>query len=91
VIIDLLRQRSCSYLFSNTLAPSIAYTSIKALDLISVAIDRRNQLMENTNYFRHQIRDRGFDIKPGIHPIVPIMLYDAKLAQSMAEELLTND
>jgi glycine C-acetyltransferase len=89
VIIDLLRQRSRPYLFSNTLAPAIAYTSIKALDLISDGTDRRDQLMENTSYFRQQISDRGFDIKPGIHPIIPIMLYDAKLAQSMAEELLT--
>jgi glycine C-acetyltransferase len=89
VIIDLLRQRSRPYLFSNTLAPSIAYASIKALDLISAATDRRDQLLENTSYFRQQIGDRGFDIKPGIHPIVPIMLYDAKLAKSMAEELLT--
>ncbi len=88
VIIDLLRQRSRPYLFSNTLAPAIAYTSIKALDLISNATDRRDQLMENTSYFRQQIGDRGFDIKPGIHPIIPIMLYDAKLAKGMAEELL---
>jgi glycine C-acetyltransferase len=89
VIIDLLRQRSRPYLFSNTLAPAIAYTSIKALDLISSATDRRDQLMENTSYFRQQISDQGFDIKPGIHPIIPIMLYDAKLAKSIAEELLT--
>jgi glycine C-acetyltransferase len=89
VIIDLLRQRSRPYLFSNTLAPAIAYTSIKALDLISSATDRRDQLMKNTSYFRQQISDQGFDIKPGIHPIIPIMLYDAKLAKSIAEELLT--
>lgn len=87
-IIDLLRQRSRPYLFSNTLAPAIAYTSIKVLDLLSETTQLRERLMENTRYFRASMSDRGFDIKPGIHPIVPIMLYDAKLAQEMAHDLL---
>jgi glycine C-acetyltransferase len=96
VIIDLLRQRSRPYLFSNTLAPAIAYTSIKVLDLLSETNapnsapkqTLRERLLENTRYFRQQMGDRGFDIKPGIHPIVPIMLYDAKLAQTMAHDLI---
>jgi glycine C-acetyltransferase len=88
VIIDLLRQRSRPYLFSNTLAPAIAYTSVKALDLLRNAPDLRQRLMDNTRYFRQQLSDRGFDIKPGIHPIIPIMLYDAELAQNMARDLL---
>lgn len=88
VIIDLLRQRSRPYLFSNTLTPAIVYTSIKVLDLLSATTALRDQLMENTRYFREQMTARGFDIKPGIHPIVPIMLYDAKLAQDMARALL---
>lgn len=88
VIVDLLRQRSRPYLFSNTLAPAIVYTSIKVLDLLSETTELRDRLMENTRYFREQMTDRGFDIKPGIHPIVPIMLYDAKLAQDMARDLL---
>jgi glycine C-acetyltransferase len=87
-LIDLLRQRSRPYLFSNTLAPAIAYTSIKVLDLLSETTQLRERLMENTCYFRTSMSDRGFDIKPGIHPIVPIMLYDAKLAQDMARDLL---
>jgi glycine C-acetyltransferase len=89
VIIDLLRQRSRSYLFSNTLAPVIAFTSLTVLDLVSQSQELRERLMENTRYFRQQMHDRGFDIKPGIHPIVPIMLYDAKLAKVMARDLLT--
>lgn len=88
VIIDLLRQRSRPYLFSNTLAPALAYSSIKVLDLLAETTELRDRLMENACYFRQQMRDRGFDIKPGIHPIVPIMLYDAKLAQKMASDLL---
>ena len=87
-IVDLLRQRSRPYLFSNTLAPAIAYTSIKVLDLLSETSELRERLMENTRYFRQLMSDRGFEIKPGIHPIVPIMLYDAKLAQDMARDLL---
>jgi glycine C-acetyltransferase len=87
-IVDLLRQRSRPYLFSNTLAPAIAYTSIKVLDLLSETTELRERLMENTRYFRTSMSDRGFDIKPGIHPIVPIMLYEAQLAQDMARDLL---
>jgi glycine C-acetyltransferase len=88
IIIDLLRQRSRPYLFSNSLAPAIVHTSLKVLDLITQATNLREQLMENTRYFRQQLSDRGFEIKPGIHPIVPIMLYDAKLANAMAKDLL---
>ncbi len=88
VIIDLLRQRSRPYLFSNTLAPAIVYTSIQVLDMLSQTTQLRERLMENTHYFRASMSDRGFDIKPGIHPIVPIMLYDAKLAKDMARDLL---
>lgn len=88
VIIDLLRQRSRSYLFSNTLAPVIAYTSLTVLDLLTESNTLRERLMENTRYFRQQMFDRGFEIKPGIHPIVPIMLYDAKVATAMARDLL---
>jgi glycine C-acetyltransferase len=87
-IIDLLRQRSRPYLFSNSLAPMVVHTSLKVLDLISQASELREQLLENTRYFRQNLSDLGFDIKPGIHPIIPIMLYDAKLAQRMAEDLL---
>jgi glycine C-acetyltransferase len=88
LIIDLLRQRSRPYLFSNTLAPALAYTSIKVLDLLSETTELRDRLMENAQYFRQQMTARGFEIKPGIHPIAPIMLYDAKLAQAMAGDLL---
>lgn len=88
VIIDLLRQRSRPYLFSNTLTPAIVHASIKVLDLLSETTALRDHLMENTRYFREQMTARGFDIKPGVHPIVPIMLYDAKLAQDMARTLL---
>lgn len=87
-IIDLLRQRSRPYLFSNTLAPAIVYTSIQILDLMEKLSDLRHQLMDNTRYFRQQMSDRGFAIKPGIHPITPIMLYDAALATQMAQDLL---
>ncbi len=87
-IVDLLRQRSRPYLFSNTLAPVIAFASLTALDLISGTNELRAQLMANTRYFRQQISDRGFKIKLGTHPIVPIMLYDAKLARAMASRLL---
>jgi len=87
-IITLLRQRSRPYLFSNTLAPAIAYTSIKVLDMLTESSELRDRLMENTRYFRQQMRDRGFDIRAGIHPITPIMLYDAKLAQDVARDLL---
>ncbi|MBK7762800.1 MAG: glycine C-acetyltransferase [Bacteroidetes bacterium] len=87
-IIDMLRQKSRPYLFSNTLAPSIVGASIAILDMLSEATTLRDKLEENTLYFREQIAKAGFDIKPGIHPIVPIMLYDAVLAQTMASRLL---
>lgn len=87
-IIDLLRQRSRPYLFSNTLAPSITGASIAVFDLLSASTALRDKLAENTHYFREKMTDAGFDIKPGTHPIVPIMLYDASLAQRMAQLLL---
>lgn len=87
-IVDLLRQRSRPYLFSNTLAPMIAAASIKALELISESAQLRNRLMDNTQRFRQGMAARGFDIRPGEHPIVPIMLGDARLTQKMAALLL---
>ena len=87
-IIDLLRQRSRPYLFSNTLAPSITGASIAVLDMLSETTDLRDKLEESTSYFRSKMTAAGFDIKPGIHPIVPIMLYDAPLAQKFADALL---
>jgi glycine C-acetyltransferase len=87
-IIELLRQRSRPYLFSNTLAPSITGASITVFDLLSETTELRDKLEENTNYFRSKMKDAGFDIKPGAHAIVPIMLYDAALSQKMAERLL---
>ncbi len=87
-IIDILRQRSRPYLFSNTVAPMICAASLKALELIRSSSELRDRLMENTRYFRTKIAAAGFDIKPGVHPIVPIMLGDAKLAQDMAARLL---
>ena len=87
-IIEMLRQRSRPYLFSNSLAPSIAGASIKVFDLLSETTELRDKLEENTGYFRKKMTEKGFDIKPGIHPIVPIMLYDAKLSQDMAAKLL---
>ena len=87
-LIDLLRQRSRPYLFSNTLSPSIASASIKAFGMLLESTSLRNTLEENTKYFRKEISRIGFDIKKGEHPIVPIMIYDAKTAQKMATELL---
>jgi len=87
-IIELLRQRSRPYLFSNTLAPSIAGASIAVIDLLTQSTALRDKLAENTKYFREKMTAAGFDIKPGDHAIVPIMLYDAVLSQKMAEELL---
>jgi len=87
-IIEMLRQRSRPYLFSNSLAPAIAGASVKVLDLLSETTELRDKLEENTKYFRDKMTEAGFDIKPGIHPIVPIMLYDAKLSQDMASRLL---
>jgi len=87
-IIELLRQRSRPYLFSNTLAPSIAGASIAVLDMLSQTTELRDRLEHNTGYFRSKMTDAGFDIKPGDHPIVPIMLYDAVIAQNFAAALL---
>ena len=87
-IIDLLRQRSRPYMFSNTVAPAIVAASLKVFDMLSSTTSLRDKLEKNTLYFREQISSVGFDIKKGIHPIVPIMLYDAVLAQKMAAALL---
>ncbi len=87
-IIDLLRQRSRPYLFSNTLAPAIVGASIEVLNMLSETTFLRDKLAENTAYFRKKMTENGFDIKEGEHPIVPIMLYDAVLAQNFAEKLL---
>ena len=87
-IIDLLRQRSRPYLFSNTLAPAIAYTSLHIIRTLKNTTEYRDRLEENTKYFRQKMTDAGFDITPGVHPIVPIMLYDAVLATTMADRLL---
>ncbi len=87
-IIDMLRQRSRPYLFSNTLAPSIVGASIAVLDLLSETTALRDKLEQNTKYFRAKMTAAGFDIKPGDHPIVPIMLYDAVVAQQFAAKLL---
>ncbi|HNP18132.1 MAG TPA: glycine C-acetyltransferase [Fulvivirga sp.] len=87
-IVQLLRQRSRPYLFSNTLAPSITGASIEVIDMLSKTSDLRDKLMSNTKYFREKMTAAGFDIKPGEHPIVPIMLYEAPLAQKFAAALL---
>lgn len=87
-IIDLLRQRSRPYLFSNTLAPAITGASIAVIDLLSQTTQLRDKLEHNTRYFREKMTAAGFDIKPGEHPIVPIMLYDAVLSQQFAARLL---
>lgn len=89
-IIEVLRQRSRPYLFSNTLAPSITGASIAVFDLLSETTELRDKLEVNTKYFREKMTAAGFDIKPGEHAIVPIMLYDAVLSQKMAEKLLEN-
>lgn len=87
-IVNILRQRSRPYLFSNSLAPSIVGASISVIDMLSETNELRDKLWENTKYFRKEITKVGFDIKPGEHPIVPIMLYDAKLAQEFASKLM---
>jgi glycine C-acetyltransferase len=87
-IIELLRQRSRPYLFSNTLAPSIVGASIEVFNMLSETTALRDKLEQNTKYFRTEMTRAGFDIKPGEHPIVPIMLYEAPLAQQFAEKLL---
>jgi glycine C-acetyltransferase len=87
-IVELLRQRSRPYLFSNTVAPSIVGASIAVMDMLTETTALRDKLFENTVYFRKAMTDAGFEIKPGEHPIVPIMLYDAKLSQDFAAKLL---
>lgn len=84
----MLRQRSRPYLFSNTLAPAIAGASIKVLDLLTASTALRDKLEENTKFFREEMTRAGFDIIPGVHPIVPVMLYDAPLSQKFANRLL---
>jgi len=87
-VIDMLRQRSRPYLFSNSLSPSIVGAAKKVIDILSKSTDLRDNLERNTKYFRKKMIDLGFDIKQGQHPIVPVMLYDAKLSQEMAKRLL---
>ncbi|PSQ74370.1 MAG: glycine C-acetyltransferase, partial [Bacteroidetes bacterium QH_9_64_21] len=87
-IIDVLRQQSRPYLFSNAIAPMIANASLKVLEMLQESGERREQIWENARYFRSEMQDRGFDIKPGDHPIVPIMFYDAKTSGAVADELL---
>ena len=87
-VVELLRQRSRPYLFSNSLPPHVVAAGIKAFDMLSAAGHLREQLVTNTRYFRQQMTAAGFDIKPGVHPISPVMLYDAPLAQRFASRLL---
>jgi glycine C-acetyltransferase len=87
-IVEMLRQRSRPYLFSNSLAPSIVGASIKVLDILSASTTLRDRLEDNAKYFRKEMEAAGFDILPGETPIVPVMLYDAKLSQNFADELL---
>ncbi|MEO6691495.1 MAG: aminotransferase class I/II-fold pyridoxal phosphate-dependent enzyme, partial [Saprospiraceae bacterium] len=87
-IVELLRQRSRPYLFSNTLAPSIVGASIRVLELLTESTDLKDKLEKNAKFFRAAMTEAGFDIVPGIHPIVPVMLYDAKLAQEFASLML---
>ena len=87
-IVDMLRQRSRPYLFSNSLAPSIVGAAIQVIDLLSESTHLRDKLEENTKFFREEMTKAGFDIKPGEHAIVPVMLYDAKLSQEFANKLL---
>jgi glycine C-acetyltransferase len=87
-VIEMLRQRSRPYLFSNTVAPSIVGASIAVLDMLSETTTLRDKLEQNTMLFRTKMTAAGFDIKPGVHPIVPIMLYDAVVAQNFAAKLL---
>src|ERR1019366_142170 len=87
-IIELLRQRSRPYLFSNTLMPAIVGASIAVFDMLSETTALRDKLEVNTKYFRSKMTEAGFEIKPGEHPIVPVMLYDAVLAKNFADKLL---
>lgn len=86
-IVELCRQRARPYLFSNTVPPVVIAASIRVIDLISKSTERRNKLEENTKYFREKMTQAGLDIRPGVHPIVPVMLYNAKLAQNVARDL----
>lgn len=90
-IIDLLRQRSRPYLFSNTLAPAICAASIEVLNMLMADTSLRDKLMDNTAYFRDKLSQVGFDVLPGTHPIVPVMLYDAHTAQEFAQRMLAED
>ncbi|MFC5282223.1 glycine C-acetyltransferase [Pedobacter alpinus] len=87
-VIEILRQRSRPYLFSNTLAPAIVGASIAVLDMLTETTELRDKLESNTTYFREKMTEAGFDIKPGVHPIVPVMLYDAQLSQDFAAKML---
>ncbi|HEY9400163.1 MAG TPA: glycine C-acetyltransferase [Luteimonas sp.] len=87
-VIELLRQRSRPYLFSNSLPPHVVAAGIKAFEMLAAAGDLRDRLADNTRYFRERMTAAGFDIKPGVHPICPVMLYDAPLAQTFAQRLL---
>ncbi|HEY6984877.1 MAG TPA: aminotransferase class I/II-fold pyridoxal phosphate-dependent enzyme, partial [Rhodanobacteraceae bacterium] len=87
-IVDLLRQRSRPYLFSNTLPPPLVAASIKVFEMLSSSTALRDKVNDNALYFRKRMTEAGFEIKPGTHPIAPVMLYDAKLAQQFAKELL---
>jgi len=87
-LIEFLRQKSRPYLFSNTLSPVVAGTSLTVLDMLSGTTELRDQLEKNTRFFRNRLKDAGFDIRPGEHPIVPIMLYEERLAGEMAGRLL---
>ncbi|MCX7033589.1 MAG: glycine C-acetyltransferase [Arenimonas sp.] len=87
-VIELLRQRSRPYLFSNSLPPHVVAAGIKVFDMLAAAGELRERLAENTRYFRERMTAAGFDLKPGVHPICPVMLYDAPLAQKFAERLL---
>lgn len=88
-IIDILRQRSRPYLFSNTVAPAVVYTSLKVFEMLGRTTELRDKLEQNTRYFREKMTQQGFEIKPGVHPIVPIMLYEEKLAHDVARDLLS--
>ncbi len=87
-IVDLLRQRSRPYLFSNTLAPAICAAAIRTFDMLMEGCDQLDKLNENTQYFRRRLVEEGFDIAEGTHPIVPVMLYDAKVAQEFSRRML---
>jgi len=87
-VIELLRQRSRPYLFSNSLPPHVVAAGIKAFEMLAAAGDLRETLAANTAYFREKMTAAGFDVKPGVHPISPVMLYDAPLAQAFAQRLL---